>query len=809
MERKKNYLYQGIAWLTILLLTAGSFHIEEIVEAITADPLIEFNVVYNEDHTKASIVFDLESIDQATNEIIKITSERDGEVVYDRNLINQSSNYDVDENGNYQFMVTYRTTSLLVNSIKVTSDESESIKTAQVNVKVENIQPSIETSSSEKPAPADSGEEVGGTNEEFNIETSDVSSNMGGSEDTDFTDANQDQTEETTTVKETTDSNWSNIETEKESQSLSKESRDTTYPQEILLKGLVGNGNAQKVKFVIDPTTYQFKGVVLGTVGGYHQNFSGTYYKIIAYKSNAQLHDPGTVVFEVKGTDRPNQSNFTTIEAFDFEEGDMIRIWSAESKFNFVGAPVIGSDGVSTIDYSTRNVPWERFTNSVYQITSQGLKEIYNSAPIATGQDIPLYSLYGQGDWSDGDLKIAPIYSDMVFRDDRDEQGIYQSNGYTINEKIGSINYVVTNRPADDIVSGGWTTKYTVTDSWGRQTTINRLSIKLPKIDSKITIEEMEEKMVDGKKVDGFVHFPGATVNTKDQTVTLSSSLVINANPQWEACLVIPYGATEKTRIIKSSTGDLQEVDFAGKYRIPADHVTSVTIKKDPVTVIATDYQVNLSETQIVSLEETALKEKIKEQLAQEIGTTNSELSDAEIVLDTTLDKVNPKAGNYQATLKLTNTSGTIEQTFNLEVTSNPWSYDTPERTETNGASGFVVIPKGIDLQRDHNNPSQLSATAEVYFANYGNATGVNYQVSVDETFEMMNVVDTSNKFTVTATAANNQTGASNGQLALGNLSTTNTKGNGLSVTFTAPTDKVDRTKGRWQGNVQFYIERQ
>lgn len=397
----------------------------------------------------------------------------------------------------------------------------------------------------------------------------------------------------------------------------------------------------------------------------------------------------------------------------------------------------------------------------------------------------------------------------MIFKDDRDEHGVYQSNGYTINKKIGAINYVVTNRPADDIVSGGWTTKYTVTDSWGRQTTINRLSIKLPKIDSKITIEEMEEKMVDGKKVDGFVHFPGATVNTKDQTVTLSSSVVINADAQDEDYLIIPYGATGRTRMLKSLTGDLQEIDLGGKYHIPTDHVTSVTIKKDSVTVIGTNYQVSLSETQIVSLEESELKEKIKEQLAQKIGTTSSELSNADIVLDTTLDKTNPKSGNYQATLKYTNSSGTIEQTFNFEVTSNPWSYDTPERTETNGASGFVVIPKGIDLQRDKTDTSQLSATAEVYFANYGNATGVNYQVSVDETFEMMNVVNTSNKFTVTATSKNGQTGATNNILPLGNLASTNTKGKGLSVTFTAPTDKVDRTKGRWQGNVRFHIERQ
>lgn len=804
MERKKNYLYRRIAWLTIFLLTVGSFRIKEIVEAITAAPLIEANVVYNENQTKASIVFDLASVDQGTNEIVKITSEREGEVVYDASLINQSSDYDVAENGNYQFTVTYRSTSLLVNQSESTSVESDVLETTQVNVQVDGIQPTSETISSEQSSSVDFEGDI----EESTIETSEVVPSTEVVETVSSTDMCQEQTEISTTEETITSTETSQL--EKANEMPVKENKATTaYPQEILLKGIVGNGKAQKAKFTVDPSTFRFTGTVLGTVGGYHQNVSGTYYKVTAYKRNSKLHDSGTVVFEVKGKQTPNKSDFTTIEAFNFEEGDMIEIWSAENKFNFIGDPVIATDNVSTIDYSNRTVPKEKFRNSVYEITSRGFKEIYNAVPTATGQEIPLYSLYGQGDWSDGGLQTAPIYSDMVFRDDRDEQGIYQSNGYTINEKIGSINYVVTNIPADDIVSGGWTTSYMITDSWGRQATISRLTIKLPKFDPRITISEMEDKIVAGKKVEGFVHFPRATVNTKDQIVTLASSAVINADAQDEDFLIIPYGTTRQTRMLKSLTGDLQEVDLGGKYSIPTDHVISVTITKDPLTVIATDYQVNLSETQIVSLEEPELKEKIKEQLAQVIGTTSSELSDADIVLDTTLDKTNPKAGNYQATLKFTNTSGTIEQTFSLEVTENPWSYDTPERTETNGASGFVVIPKGINLQRDKTDTSQLSATAEVYFANYGNATGVNYQVSVDETFEMMNVVDTSNKFTVTATSKNGQTGATNNILSLGNLALTNTRGNGLSVTFTAPAEQVNKTKGRWQGNVQFYIERQ
>ncbi|WP_438723581.1 hypothetical protein [Enterococcus sp. AZ172] len=807
MERKKRlkYLYPGIAWLTILTMIISSLGFKEIVEAITTDPLIEANIVYSADHRKASIVFDLTSVNQEIAEIIKITSENDGEIVYEANRINQSSDYDVTENGDYHFKVTYRSASLLANQNETLSAESEAIESTQVTVKVDGIQPTSEITGSDQQLPVDSEENAEASVEVATTETTDVASNADSSEVMSSTDMSQEQSETSNTVENTKE----NSQTEEGNEASVNEENAISYPQELLLRGLGISGNENKVKFKVDPETYNISAQLMG--GGYrwHSYFSSVYYRITAYKKDAVLGDSGTLLLEVKGTDNVQQNQMTQMTTFDFEEGDMIQIWSPESRFNFLGDPVIASDGINTINYATSSVPKEKFQNSVYEITSRGFKEIYNAAPTATGQEIPLYSLYGQGDWSDGELATSAIYSNMVFKDDRNEQGIYQPDGYTIEEKTGAINYVTNNRPAASVVSGCWTMRYTITDSWGRQTTINRESIKLPKFDSKITIEEMEEKIVDGKKVEGFVHFPEATVNTKDHTVTLSSSVVINANPQWEACLVIPYGGTERTRMIKSSTGDLQEVDLGGKYRIPADQITSVTIKKDPVTVIATDYQVDVSETQIASWNETELKNQIKERLAQVIGTASSNLADAEIVLDSKLQQTNPKAGSYQGTLKFTNTSGTIEQTFHLNVTENSWSYDIPERTETNGASGFVVIPKGIDLQRDHNNPNQLSATSEVYFANYMNATGVTFQVSVDNTFEMTNVIDNSNKFTVTATSNNNQKGTSNGQLALGNLSSTNTKGNGLSVTFTAPTDKVDRTKGRWQGNVQFYIERQ
>lgn len=805
MERKTNYLYRRIAWLTIFLLTVGSFRIQEIVEAITADPLIEANVVYNEDKTQASIVFDLASVDQGRNEIVKITSEREGEVVYDASLINQSSDYDVAENGNYQFTVTYRSTSLLANQSEATSVESDALETIQVNVQVDGIQPTSETISSEQSPSVDFEGDI----EESIIETSEVVPNTEAVETVSSTGMSQDQTETSTTEETTTSTETSQL--EKANETSVKESKATTsYPQEILLKGIAFYGETRKVKFTIDPTTYKITGTVIQSNGGYHQGFNNTtYYTITVYKKDAKIGDTGQVLFNVNGEDKPKKEDFQLMEGFTFEEGDMLKIWSLEPKFNFTGSPIIASDGVTSIDYSSNSVPKEKFQNSVYEITAQGLKEIYNKAPSASGQEIPLYSLYGQGDWSDGELDAAAIYSDMVFMDDRDENGVYQSNGYQIRERLGSINYTITNKPTDNIASGGWTTKYLLTDSWGRQTTINRPTFKLPKIDNKITIEEMKEKISNGKKVSGFVHFEGASVQVSNQTITLKSGTIIDTNVNKTTFMTVPYDGQKTTRFIKDNNNDLKEIQILDKYNLADDVIKTVTIGSNKDISIATTYAVSLSETEIVTFDETGLKEKVKSQIADVMSLDETKLADAEILFGGSFDRTNPKEGQYDVTVRFANGNATVDQVVTLNVTANTWSYDTPDRSETNGVSGFVVIPKGIDLQRDKTNTSQLSATAEVYFANYGNATGVNYQVSVDETFEMMNVVDTSNKFTVTATSKNGQTGAINNILSLGNLALTNTKGKGLSVTFTAPAEQVNKTKGRWQGNVQFYIERQ
>ncbi|MGM9903289.1 hypothetical protein E1H99_11655 [Enterococcus hirae] len=792
MTKKKKLrmlYYRSIASIIILCVIFSSFHMNSFVEALTKDHLIESNVIYNDDHTEASIVFDLDSVAEDKYFIESITSEKEEKVIYDSNSFNQSTDYLVKENGTYDFTIAYS---------QIAFDERESdqnMKKMKITVPVKDIKKN-ETMDHTEISDMNSFDNNTGLKEDFGttIDTTEetLEETFSNNSDADLDDTSQPDN----ILDETVDSVINTVNNHSQG----------AYPQEILLKGLGFYGNFNKAKFNIDPSTYKITGTVLETGTGYHSYFDGIYYRITVYKKDAKLYDTGEVVFEVKGTDRPNKSQFEKIEGFRFEEGDMIQIWSPESKFNFPGSPIIASDGVNTVDYTNGNIPSEKWSNSVYEITGQGLKEIYNEVPLIKGIDIPLFALYDQGDLSKGELQEAPVYTDIQFLDDRNDNGIYVRGKYQLDGSEVNMKYDVTNLPPEESKSGLWTSRYTITDSWGRSAQANRNIVKLPKFDNRIKIEEMENKVSDDKLVFGFVHFQDAKINPN--TVNLPSGAVINTKPEWEANLVLPYGNDKRTRLIKSSSGDLEKIDVGERYYIPTENIVSVEVKRDSSTIIVTNYNASISETQIASFNEQELKKQLKEEIAQIMGVNISNLDGAEIVLDANLEKDNPKVGSYQVTLQFKNANGTIKQIFSLNVTENPWSYDTPERIETNGASGFVVIPKGIELERDIEDSSQLSAKAEVYFANYQNAENVQYNISVDRTFEMINVLDNTNKFVVTATSSNAHTNWNNNILDLGSLSLTNTKGNGLNIMFSASTKETERVKGRWQGNVHFYIER-
>lgn len=145
------------------------------------------------------------------------------------------------------------------------------------------------------------------------------------------------------------------------------------------------------------------------------------------------------------------------------------------------------------------------------------------------------------------------------------------------------------------------------------------------------------------------------------------------------------------------------------------------------------------------------------------------------------------------------------------DVTENTWSYDRDQLPTENGASGFIVIPKGIDMEGGTgNDKNSIVGKGEIFFANYQNADSVKYNIYIDKTFEINKNGDSSNIVNVT-TSSNDATdeGGSN-RLKVENVGWSNHGGQEKAIiyNFKATRENVDKEKGRWEGNVTFYFER-
>ena len=229
--------------------------------------------------------------------------------------------------------------------------------------------------------------------------------------------------------------------------------------------------------------------------------------------------------------------------------------------------------------------------------------------------------------------------------------------------------------------------------------------------------------------------------------------------------------------------------------------------------ILTSDDNVTLSETQIVKdyYTKSLLEDYIINKLSVKGYIDNGELNitnATKIVLnDSGFDYTNPKEGKYTMSFELYDGSAVkLTQTVTVNITSNTWSYDTDDRTEQNGASGFIVIPKYIELEKS-SDKKNITATEEVYFASYSNATNVQYKLYVDKTFELTKKGDPSSQVEVVSSS---DTGldSSDNRWYVGELNRRYIKGFGQNVTFTAPSDEVDKSKGIWQGTVTFYFER-
>ncbi|MGL4548806.1 hypothetical protein, partial [Eubacterium aggregans] len=244
----------------------------------------------------------------------------------------------------------------------------------------------------------------------------------------------------------------------------------------------------------IDPVSYKITYTLNAPGQIYHRFIGGDtlYYKISVIKKGTpltQLDDPTkkTELLKVNANTVVKAEDYTAIENFAFEEGDMLGIYSWGSTFAIPGELMIGSDGKSTVDYRNWCGNDEQSRHSVYQLTAKGIQEIYNEKPTVSGYETPLYGKYNQATWGhiDGQEEINhPYYCDMEFKDDRNMDGNYVPGGFKITKKEGKTTFGVTNTPPDNRTPSIWNTVYTVTDAWGRTgDSKTRTIVQLPNID--------------------------------------------------------------------------------------------------------------------------------------------------------------------------------------------------------------------------------------------------------------------------------------------------------------------------------------
>lgn len=240
-------------------------------------------------------------------------------------------------------------------------------------------------------------------------------------------------------------------------------------------------------------------------------------------------------------------------------------------------------------------------------------------------------------------------------------------------------------------------------------------------------------------------------------------------------------------------------------------YLDDLTIQ-DNLILKAQDFEV--SETKLNIMNEATFKKFVLDESKANLFNVNTE---GEL---TKLDKNNlnvevsewinsygyadKNVGIYPIKISGTNEGKSIDKNINIDVTENTWSYSTPDRTEENGASGYIVIPKSIELKNGSGrDKDKIVATEKVYFANY--ETEKEYFVYTDKNFKIRNEKNGS-EVEVTTIANGNYDGVHE---TIGRLNVDRTEDNPLTFKLRAPNTEVNKTKGQWKGNMIFRFELQ
>ena len=240
-------------------------------------------------------------------------------------------------------------------------------------------------------------------------------------------------------------------------------SQRTLSNNTIIVKGIpfvVDDGEVDiRFKINFDPTTRRIS--LTERDGKIFSTSNAEYFRFTLHSSNGKVKNQVVM----SGRDRSDSEILDAINNIEFEFGDYISIWHAESDNKlYIAGQVADVDTPNNYhDYST-GVPKEVLERR-FRITSEGLTLVSNTAPVIEGADTPLDVERGS---------TVDLLQGVTVRDDLD--GIIPNSEI----KVDPLN---TNK------AGIYNINYEVSDSWGETTTVTR----------QVTVREKND--IDGFKI--------------------------------------------------------------------------------------------------------------------------------------------------------------------------------------------------------------------------------------------------------------------------------------------------------------------
>ncbi len=155
---------------------------------------------------------------------------------------------------------------------------------------------------------------------------------------------------------------------------------------------------------------------------------------------------------ELRGGSTINDEFVSRVNAFEYQEGYSLSVWYTDYQNVVIEGNIESNTENSKANYNQGITDADQIQNVRFTIKEEGLKSVYNNAPVITGHNEDLIYYKGQ---------ILNPFKDITITDDHDK-----------NITIHDIVYDDTNVDLDE--PGRYTIKYIAEDSWGRTSEVER-----------------------------------------------------------------------------------------------------------------------------------------------------------------------------------------------------------------------------------------------------------------------------------------------------------------------------------------------